>query len=206
MRELIRHILKENRLQQELKQVIEDNGIFDVIDMVGGLKNFKKVFKNDPEVSEILDELTGVVDFTIYDGFNDPEPIVFPLQYEIVGEGKNRFQTNSWPEINIIYDDSKLTSSEKKKFMTILAVIQNDNTVGGIKSKLFKFGFSDYLDVTQINGKDVDLHEDEFPFSKEDVKRIHKKLYGESESLNESDNHETDKNLRAINVLLSSIS
>ncbi len=62
MRELIKHILKESRLKQELKQVIEDNGIFDAIDMVGGIKNFKKVFKNDPEVAQILDGLTGVVD------------------------------------------------------------------------------------------------------------------------------------------------
>ena len=29
MRELIRHILKENRIQQELKQVIKNSNIFD---------------------------------------------------------------------------------------------------------------------------------------------------------------------------------
>ncbi len=46
----------------------------------------------------------------------------------------------------------------------------------------------------------------EFPFSKEDAIKIHDKLYGESESLNESDNREIDKNLRALNVLLSLVS
>ena len=203
MRELIKHILKESRLKQELKQVIEDNGIFDAIDMVGGLKNLKKVFKNDPESFQILDGLTGVVDFEYHDAFKDPRYFVFPIEYEIIGIKKNIWGTHSWPELNLIYDDSKLTSAEKKKLMTILAVIINDNTVGKIETNIPEIRTIGYFDVTQINGKDVDLHEDEFPFSKEDVKKIHNKLYGESESLNESDNHETDKNLRAINVLLS---
>ena len=85
MRELIRHILNESRLQQELKQVIKDGDIFDAADLVGGIKNLKKVLKNDPEFSEILDGLTGVVDFEIHDAFKDPRYVVFPLQYEIVG-------------------------------------------------------------------------------------------------------------------------
>jgi len=203
MRELIRHILKESRLQQELKQVIEDNGIFDAIDMVGGIKNFKKVFKNDPEASQILDGLTGVVDFEYHDAFKDPRFFVFPIEYEIIGIEKNTWGTHSWPLLNLIYDESKLTSAEKKKLITILATIQNDNTVGKIETNLPEIKSSGYFDVRQINGKNTDIHDVEFPFSKEDVKKIHNKLYGESESLNESDNHETDKNLRAINVLLS---
>jgi len=206
MRELIRHILKENRLQQELKQVIEDNGIFDAIDMVGGIKNFKKVFKNDPEASKILDGLTGVVDFEYHDAFKDPRFFVFPIEYEIIGIEKNTWGTHSWPLLNLIYDDSKLTSAEKKKLITILATIQNDNTVGKIETNLPEIKSSGYFDVRQINGKNTDIHDVEFPFSKEDVKRIHNKLYDESESLNESDNRETDKNLRALNVLLSLVS
>jgi hypothetical protein len=206
MRELIRHILKENRLQQELKQVIEDDGIFDAIDMVGGLKYFKKVFKNDPEFSEMFNQLTGVVDFEYHDAFKDPRFFVFPIEYEIIGIKKNIWGTHSWPELNLIYDDSKLTSAEKKKLITILATIQNDNTVGKIETNLPEIKSSGYFDVRQINGKNTDIHDVEFPFSKEDVKRIHNKLYGESESLNESDNRETDKNLRAINVLLSLVS
>jgi hypothetical protein len=133
MRELIRHILKENRLQQELKQVIKDSSIVDAIDMVGGLKNFKKVFKNDPEFSEMLNQLTGVVDFEYHDAFKDPRFFVFPIEYEIIGFQKNVWDTHSWPLLNLIYDDSKLTSSEKKKLITILATIQNDNTVGKIE-------------------------------------------------------------------------
>ena len=186
MRELIRHILKENRLQQELKQFIEDNNIFDAAEMVGGVNNLKNIFKDDLELSEILDKLTGVVDFEYHDFIKDPRFVVFPIEYEIIGIKKNIWGTHSWPELNLIYDDSKLTLDEKKKLMTILAVIINDNTVGKIETNLLEIRNSGYFDVKQINGKDVDLHEDEFPFSKEDVIKIHDKLYGESESLNES--------------------
>ena len=208
MRELIRHILKENRLQQELKQFIEDNNIFDAAEMVGGLNNLKSIFKDDLEVSEILDELTGVVDFEMYyDGkFKSDKFVVFPIKYEIIGIGKNIWGTHSWPELNLIYDDSKLTSVEKNKLITIISVIQNDNTVGKLKTKSFDFGKSTYFDVTQINGNDVDIHDYDDSFSIEDVERIHDKLYGESESLNESNNSEIDKNLRAINVLLPLVS
>jgi hypothetical protein len=208
MRELIRHILKENRLQQELKQFIEDNNIFDAAEMVGGLNNLKSIFKDDLEVSEILDELTGVVDFEMYyDGkFKSDRFVVFPIKYEIIGIGKNIWGTHSWPELNLIYDDSKLTSVEKNKLITIISVIQNDNTVGKLKTKSFDFGKSTYFDVTQINGNDVDIHDYDDSFSIEDVERIHDKLYGESESLNESNNSEIDKNLRAINILLSQVS
>jgi hypothetical protein len=208
MRELIRHILKENRLQQELKQFIEDNNIFDAAEMVGGLDNLKSIFKDDLEVSEILDELTGVVDFEMYyDGkFKSDKFVVFPIKYEIIGIGKNIWGTHSWPELNLIYDDSKLTSVEKNKLITIISVIQNDNTVGKLKTKSFDFGKSTYFDVTQINGNDVDIHDYDDSFSIEDVERIHDKLYGDSESLNESINSEIDKNLRAINILLSQVS
>ena len=110
------------------------------------------------------------------------------------------------PEINVIYDDSKLTSYEKKKFMTILSVIQNENTVGKLNTKSLGIKDSGYFDVTQINGKDVDIHDVEYPFSKEDITRIYDKLYGGSETLNESHNPEIEKNLKAINVLLSLVS
>jgi hypothetical protein len=208
MRELIRHILKENNLKQELKKVIDDDNIFKAADLVGGLDNLKSIFKDDLEVSEILDELTGVVDFEMYyDGkFKSHVFVVFPIKYEIIGIGKNIWGTHSWPELNLIYDESKLTSVEKNKLMTIISVIQNDNTVGKLKTKSFDFGKSTYFDVTQINGNDVDIHDYDDSFSIEDVERIHDKLYGESESLNESTNSEIDKNLRAINVLLPLVS
>jgi len=200
MKELIRHILKENRLQQEMKQFIEDNNIFDAAEMVGGLNNLKSIFKDDLEISEILNQLTGVVDFEYHDTFKDPRFVVFPIEYEIIGIEKNTWGTHSWPLLNLIYDESKLTSAEKKKLITILAAIQNDSTVGKIETNLPEIKNSGYFDVRQINGKDVDIHDEEFPFSKEDVKRIHNKLYGESESLNESKSE--DKKLDLVKQMI----
>jgi hypothetical protein len=200
MKELIRHILKENRLQQEMKQFIEDNNIFDAAEMVGGLNNLKSIFKDDLEISEILNQLTGVVDFEYHDAFKDPRFVVFPIEYEIIGIEKNTWGTHSWPLLNLIYDESKLTSAEKKKLITILAAIQNDSTVGKIETNLPEIKNSGYFDVRQINGKDVDIHDEEFPFLKEDVKRIHNKLYGESESLNESKSE--DKKLDLVKQMI----
>ena len=92
MRELIRHILKENKLQQELKQVIEDGNIFDAADMVGGLKNLKKIFKDDPEMSSLFEKLTGTI--TFYYPVVAYGDIKFPLDYEIIGRHSNSPRTN----------------------------------------------------------------------------------------------------------------
>ena len=197
MRELIRHILKENNLKQELKKIIEDDNIFKAADLVGGMDNLKSIFKDDPEYPQMLDGLTGVVDFEYHDAFKDPRFVVFPIKYEIIGVEKNIWGTHSWPLLNVIYDDSKLTSAEKKKLITILATIQNDSTVGKIETNLPEIKNSNYFDVRQINGNDVDIHDVEFPFSKEDVKRIHDKLYGGNQSLNESE----EKQAKYLNIL-----
>ncbi len=161
---------------------------------------FESIFKDDLEISEILNQLTGVVDFEYHDAFKDPRFVVFPIEYEIIGIEKNTWGTHSWPLLNLIYDESKLTSAEKKKLITILAAIQNDSTVGKIETNLPEIKNSGYFDVRQINGKDVDIHDEEFPFLKEDVKRIHNKLYGESESLNESKSE--DKKLDLVKQIL----
>ena len=85
MRELIRHILKENRVQQELKQVIKDGNIFDAADLVGGIPTLKKIFKDDPEMSPLFEKLTGTI---IFDYYVNKEHIEFPLNYENVRNGK----------------------------------------------------------------------------------------------------------------------
>ncbi len=189
MKSIIKNVLREETkgYREKLKDIIEKQGIFSVVKILGGINNMKKVFMNDPEVSEILEDLTGVVDFTLYDHFKDRKPIVFTFRYEIIDVEENVWNTNSWPVINLIYDESKLTPQEKDQLMTILAVIINDNTEGKIITKFIKPIDNNYFYVRQINSKDVDIHDEEFPFSKEDVKRIHNKLYGESESLNESE-------------------
>jgi hypothetical protein len=204
MRELIRHILKENRIQQELKQVIKNSNIFDAADMVGGVENLKRIFKGDPEFSSLFDKLTGTVTFYYI------EYLEFPLEYEIINRRSNVHNTNHWPEINVLYDENKLTPEENELFKEMIKYLVDEAQHSGFESK-FKDGRlfnTNYLTVKEINGQDINSIDYGYDFSNEDfdVKNIHNKLYGESESLNESDNREIDKNLRAINVLLSLVS
>ena len=204
MRELIRHILKENRIQQELKQVIKNSNIFDAADMVGGVENLKRIFKGDPEFSSLFEKLTGTVTF-YYIGY-----LGFPLEYEIIGRNSNIPKTNHWPVINVIYDENKLTPEENKVFKEMIKYLADEAQHSGFESKfedsrLFNVN---YFTIKEINGQDINSIDYGYDFSNEDfdVKNIHNKLYVKSESLNESDNRETDKNLRAINVLLSMVS
>ena len=204
MRELIRHILKENNLKQELKKVIEDDNIFKAADLVGGMDNLKSVFKDDPEFSSLFEKLTGTVTF-YYIGY-----LGFPLEYEIIGRNSNIPKTNHWPVINVIYDENKLTPEENKVFKEMIKYLADEAQHSGFESKfedsrLFNVN---YFTIKEINGQDINSIDYGYDFSNEDfdVKNIHNKLYVKSESLNESDNRETDKNLRAINVLLSMVS
>ena len=204
MRELIRYILKENRLQQELKQVVKYGNIFDAADLVGGISPLKKIFKDDPEMSSLFEKLTGTVTF-YYIGY-----LEFPLEYEIIGRRSNVHNTNHWPVINVIYDENKLTPEENEVFKEMIKYLVDEAQHSGFESK-FNDGRifnTNYLTVTELNGQDINSIDYGYDFSNEDfdVKNIHDKLYGDSESLNESNNRETDKNLRVINILLSQIS
>jgi hypothetical protein len=204
MRELIRHILKENRLQQELKQVIEDGNIFDAADLVGGMDNLKSIFKGEPEISSMFENLTGTITFYYYYMKN----IEFPLKYEIIGRKSNIHNTNHWPEINVFYDENKLTPEENDTFKSMIKYLIDESNHSDFDAKKFgnyKLFNVNYFTVKELNGENIDLIGG-WDFSNREVGEIHNKLYGESESLNESDNRETDKNLRAINVLLSLVS
>jgi hypothetical protein len=132
MRELIRHILKENRLQQELKQVIKDGNIFDAADLVGGISPLKKIFKDDPEMSSLFEKLIGRI---IFDYYVNKEHIEFPLDYEIIGRKSNNHKTNHWPEINVLYDENKLTPEENDTFKSIIKNLADDAQHSGFKSK-----------------------------------------------------------------------
>jgi hypothetical protein len=205
MRELIRHILKENRLQQELKQVIEDGNIFDAADLVGGIQPLKRIFKDDPEMSSLFDKLTGRI---IFDYYVNKEHIEFPLDYEIIGRKSNNHKTNHWPEINVLYDENKLTPEENGTFKSMIKILADDAHHSGFKSKFDdgRIFNANYLTVVELNGENIDsIWGGHYPWIYE-VEEIYDKLYGRTESLNESNNRETDKNLRAINVLLSMVS
>jgi len=203
MRELIRHILKENRLQQELKQVIKNSNIFDAADMVGGVENLKRIFKGDPEFSSLFEKLTGTIIF-YYIGY-----LQFPLEYEIIGRRSNIHNTNHWPVINVIYDENKLTPEENEVFKEMIKYLADEAQHSGFESK-FEDSRSfnvNYFTIKEINGQDIDSIDYGYDFSKEDfdVKNIHDKLYGESESLNESSNRnekDTQKLFKIVKMIM----
>jgi len=200
MRELIRHILKENRLQQELKQFIEDNNIFDAAEMVGGLNNLKSIFKDNPEMSSIFDKLTGRI---IFDYYVDKEHIEFPLDYEIIGRKSNIHKTNHWPEINVLYDENKLTPEENDTFKSMIKNLADDAQHSGFKSKFDdgRIFNANYLTVVELNGENIDsIWGGHYPWIYE-VEEIYDKLYGRTESLNESEK-DTKKLFKIVKMIM----
>jgi hypothetical protein len=204
MRELIRHILKENRLQQELKQVVKDGNIFDAADLVGGISPLKKIFKDDPEMSSLFEKLIGTITFYYY--MNKEQNMEFPLKYEIIGRKSNVHNTNHWPEINVLYDENKLTPEENDTFKSIIKYLYDEAQHSSFKSNFMdaRLFNSNYLTVKEINGQHIDSIENRHPWIHE-VVDIHDKLYDGSESLNESDNRETDKNLKLVKEMIYSL-
>jgi hypothetical protein len=186
MRELIRHILKENRIQQSLKQVIENGNIFDAADLVGGIPTLKKIFKDDPEMSSLFEKLTGTI--TFYYPVIAYEDIEFPLDYEIIGRHSNIAKTNYWPEINVLYDENKLTPEENEDFKSMIKYLYDDAQHSAFKSKFedSRIFNTNYITVKEINGEDIDLI-GSGGFSLSEVEELHDKFYGGNQSLNESE-------------------
>ena len=189
MRELIRHILKENRIQQSLKQVIENGNIFDAADLVGGIPTLKKIFKDDPEMSSLFDKLTGTI--TFYYPVIAYEDIEFPLDYEIIGRHSNIAKTNHWPEINVLYDENKLTPEENEDFKSMIKHLYDDAQHSAFKSKFedSRMFNTNYFTVKELNGEDIDLIE-RGNYSLSKAEELHDKFYGGNQSLNESSNKE----------------
>ena len=196
MRELIKHILKENDLKQELKKVIEDDNIFKAADLVGGMDNLKSIFKDVPEMSSLFDKLTGTIIF--YYTYVDGGHMKFPLEYEIIGRHSNNYNTNYWPEINVIYDENKLTPEENEYFKSMINYLYHDAQHSAFKSKFEDSTIFNrtYFTVEEINGENIDLIESEL-VSLTEAEELHDKLYGGNQSLNESE----EKQPKYLNII-----
>jgi len=186
MRELIRHILKESRVQQELKQVIKDSDIFNAADLVGGISTLKRIFKDDPEMSSLFEKLKGTIIF--YYPVIAYEDIEFPLDYEIIGRHSNIPKTNHWPIINVLYDENKLTPEENEYFKSMIKYLYDDAQHSAFKSKFENSTIfnANYFTVEEINGENIDLIGG-WDFSLSEAEDLHDKLYGGNQSLNESE-------------------
>ena len=155
-RDLIKHILKEETKgnNSDIINLIKTDGLFYVTKLVGGLKNLKKVFKDDPSMIERLENQKGLVKVSWTTDGDDPS-IVLP--FKIIDLGWNRWLSNSWPIINVCYDENKLTESENRKFKDFLyhsfydesavKVVKMDSNEPNMKRS--------YVQLDEINGKTV---------------------------------------------------
>lgn len=110
-------VINEISSTEDILNLIKDEGIFHAVEYVGGMENLKNLLKDDPYFVELINSLKGSLNVIHH---SKKESIEFPMKFKIVGEHKNRFNSNSWPLINLIYDDSNFNEDEKKQFEMFL--------------------------------------------------------------------------------------
>jgi hypothetical protein len=203
MRGLIRHILHESTALSNIVNVIKDEGIFAAADLVGGLNNLKKMVKPFPELTDMIDSLKGKMNLVYH---SRKQYLEFPMRFEIVGIGKNTFNTNSWPIVNLIYDDSKLSESEKKMFEQFICDTINDLNIMVVEitpevRDMYKDGY--YVAIDYVNGRSYeDLYHD-LKYDDNDMRNLHREYYTKS-YMNESkiiQENEEDPTQKILNFL-----
>lgn len=204
MKELIRHILKESSSKIRLLKVIEDEGVFNAAELVGGLNNLKKILKDEPEATKLLDSLKGKLNLIYH---SRKEYIEFPFRFEIVGIKKNTWKTNSWPILNLIYDNSNLSESDKKLFEQFVYDAIGDLNISDLDIKpeardMYKDGH--YVAIDFVNGKKKESLDHDIGYDDNDIKNLHREYYTKS-YMNESktlQENEEDPTRRILNFLL----
>ena len=204
MRQLIRHILRESKVQTDILDLIKDEDIFVAAKFVGGMENLKKLVKDEPEITSLIDALKGTLTLNYH---SRKQYIEFPMKFEIVKKGVNIWNTNSWPIVNLIYDDSMFTDSEKEIFDSFVFDSINDLNIGNVdinpKSRDM-FRGSDYYDIRYANGKSYENLENEVPYEDKDISQLNGK-YKLYNALNESNiikENEEDPTQKILNFLL----
>jgi len=204
MRQLIKNILNESKLALELLDTIKNENIFAAIDLVGGLENLKKIFKEYPEVIKLLDSLKGKLDLL---GHFKNDIIEFPFEFEVVGIAKNIHETNSWPILNLIYDDSKLNESDKKLLEQFIYSSIADLNIGKLDINpevrdMYKDGY--YVSIDFVNGKNWESLDHDIRYNYNDIKNLHREYYNKI-NMNESkilQENEEDPTKKILNFLL----
>jgi hypothetical protein len=169
-----------------LKKMIDSIGIFKTAKAVGGIENLKKYYTNDSDLLRLFNSLKGSLNVIYH---SRKEFIEFPMKFEIIGEHKNRFDSNTWPLINLIYDDSNFNEDEKKQFEMFLYNAIADLNIGDVDIKpIVRKMFKDkenYVAADFVNGKYwVDL-DHEIEYDDNDIKNLYLK-YKQNNKLNES--------------------
>lgn len=185
MRELIRHILKESKLNLELIDIIKNENIFAAAELVGGLSNLKRILKDEPEFTSLIESLYGKLNLIYH---SRKEFIEFPVKFEIVGIHNNAWDSNSWPLANLIYDDSKFNKEEKELFDQFVWNTIADLNIGSVDIKpeardMFEDG--SYIAIDYVNGKYWQNLDHNLRYDNKDMKHLYR-LYMENNKLNES--------------------
>lgn len=95
-------------MSNDLLDMINREGIFSVVRYVGGVDNLKSIFRDNPNILKRIGGANGKVDIN-YDLEHCP---CITLDFDIIDEHWNKWRTNSWADINVKYDESKLTEEE----------------------------------------------------------------------------------------------
>jgi len=204
MRELIKHILKESSALSNIINVIKDEGIFVAAEMVGGINNLKRMLKPFPDLTDMIDSLKGKLNLVYH---SRKEFIEFPVKFEIVGIHENTWESNSWPVVNLIYDDSKFNKKEKELFDQFVWDTIADLNIGSVDIKpearnMFKDGY--YIAIDYVNGENWKSLDHDIRYNDEDMKHLYG-LYMENNKLNESRRlieNEEDPTQKILNFLM----
>ena len=205
MKKLIRHILKEESSKLKLLNVIKNEDIFVAADLVGGIDNLKKIFIDNPEITNIIDTLKGKLNL-IYHSLK--EYLEFPIKFEIVGKGENVFKNNSWPIVNLIYDDSNLSYDEKKMFEQFIYDTIGDLNIDIVDikpeaKKMFREK-GGYMAIDYVNGKHLETLDHDIQPEDKDMRNLYREYYTKS-YMNESkiaQENEEDPTQKILNFLV----
>ena len=205
MKKLIRHILKEESSKLKLLNVIKNEDIFVAANLVGGLDNLKQILKNEPEYVTLIDSLKGKLNL-IYHSLK--EYLEFPMKFEIVGKGENVFKNNSWPIVNLIYDDSNLSYGDKKMFEQFIYDTIGDLNIDIVDikpeaKKMFREK-GNYIAIKYVNGRDWESLDHDIQPEDKDMRNLHREYYTKS-YMNESktlQENEEDPTKKILNFLL----
>jgi hypothetical protein len=177
MKELIRQILKETTTSNELLKIINKEGVFSVANLVGGINNLRTLFKDNPKVLERIGGANGKVNIN-YTIENCP---CITLDFDIIDEHWNKWRTNSWADVNVKYDETKLTEEEIDFFNAY--IIDTFEISGSFEiahfdcPELEKKRSDNYLTLVEINGVIIeDISTFYGRLDKDNVQRIIDKL------------------------------
>ena len=199
---LIKKILKEESSKLKLLNVIKDEGIFVAAEMVGGMDNLKRILKPFPDLTDLIDSLKGKLNLIYH---SKKEYIEFPMKFEIVGKGINIHKTNSWPIVNLIYDDSNLSEREKKLFEQVVYDAIGDLTIDIVDikpeaKKMFRER-GDYMDYKYVNGRDWETLDHDIKYEDNDIRNLHREYYTKS-YMNESKDVSQNKKVKLVTQMI----